>query len=415
MWPLVDDVELSGAMEGRTVMKLRIAALLAFMLTVAACGAGSPETTTGARTQNTPGEASAANSGWVEMPTAPLSPRRAAQAFEIEGRLLIMGGTEADPCPPNADCSTPEEAPFSDGAFFDPATSEWESIAEAPVPIGYSSGAVIGRSLFLRVYTYGSTHPDVQDAFMRYDASVDEWTRLELPPGDKSAVLTEADDKVIAFQTTQENGVRSDHSYDPATGRWSQLPPDPLTPSFDRWMVSTDAGVVLLGIENVPDPGSEQPSFYRAAVLREGRWERLPDSEVIGWDPEAWAWSGRYVVNASTESADGGEVNGWDRRYPAGGMLDPSTGEWTELPRPPADLRRTGFYSSSPRGMVRGTNQVFDAKEMSWVTMPELAEAPDGEMAQAWVGDTFFVWGGTRYEGNEGTLLGTGWMWTPDW
>src|SRR5688500_4741674 len=122
-------------MGGRTVMKVQIAAGFAAMALLAACGQGSPETTEG-RSENQPGEASASGSGWVELPEGPLSPRRAANAFELDGRLLILGGTEADPCPPNADCSTPEEAPFRDGAFFDQAKNEWESIAEAPVPIG---------------------------------------------------------------------------------------------------------------------------------------------------------------------------------------------------------------------------------------------------------------------------------------
>jgi hypothetical protein len=35
-------------------------------------------------------------------------------------------------------------------------------------------------------------------------------------------------------------------------------------------MVWTDAGLVLLGIENVPQPGSEGPAVYRAAILDRG-------------------------------------------------------------------------------------------------------------------------------------------------
>lgn len=387
-------------------MNVRIASIF-LMVALTACGATSPDRSAPRTDIN-----NASGAGWVEMAPSPLSARRAAHAYEVGERLLIIGGTEAEPCPANADCLEAKEPPLTDGAIYDPATNTWERIAEAPLPLGYGSGTVIGDTLYVRIYTYGSSSSELKEAFLSYDAGNDRWTQLELPPVGTPVALTAADDKVIAYQTTQEDGVRPDLSFDPATGRWSKLPRDPLEPSFDRSMVWTDQGLVLLGIESVPNPGAEGPAVYRAAILRGNEWERLPDSEVIGWDPEAWAWSGRYVINASTESADGGEVGNWGRAYPAGGMLDPATGEWIDLPQPPGEPERTSFYASSERGMVRGTNQVFDAKALTWVTMPELPNAPESESAHTWVGDTFFVWGGTRYRGNEGSLVGTGWMWT---
>lgn len=52
-------------------------------------------------------------------------------------------------------------------------------------------------------------------------------------------------------------------------------------------MVGTDAGLVLLGIEDVQQPGSKGPALYRGAILdrASGEWRRLPDSEITGYDP----------------------------------------------------------------------------------------------------------------------------------
>jgi hypothetical protein len=58
------------------------------------------------------------------------------------------------------------------------------------------------------------------------------------------------------------------------------MPGDPLAPSFDRQYVWTGSSLVLLAAELVPNPGSDGPSFQRAAVLdlETRTWERLPDA-----------------------------------------------------------------------------------------------------------------------------------------
>jgi hypothetical protein len=87
-------------------------------------------------------------------------------------------------------------------------------------------------------------------------------------------LLASYGDRVVAYQGSQELGVQSDLAFDPSTRSWTELPADPLVTSFDRAMVWTDAGLVLLGIENVPQPGSEGPAVYRAAILDRstGEW-----------------------------------------------------------------------------------------------------------------------------------------------
>jgi hypothetical protein len=46
-------------------------------------------------------------------------------------------------------------------------------------------------------------------------------------------MLAPAGGDIIAYQSTQENGVTADLIYDPDDQSWSELPRDPLRPSFD--------------------------------------------------------------------------------------------------------------------------------------------------------------------------------------
>lgn len=87
-----------------------------------------------------------------------------------------------------------------------------------------------------------------------------------------------------------------DFVFDPATASWGELPPDPLSPSFDRSMAWSGRELLLFDHELVPNPGSEEPSLTRAAALDiESSWRRLPDSEILATEP--WAVVNGRLVN----------------------------------------------------------------------------------------------------------------------
>jgi hypothetical protein len=327
---------------------------------------------------------------------------------------LLFGGTAAPACPPNADCETPTEAPFSDGAAYDPQTQSWTSLAPSPVPIGYATSAVLGDDVYLLVAPFGSSHETARSAFLTYDTADDEWEELELPPNPLYRMLIATEDRLVAYQHSQEDRIEGDFAYDEGSASWSELPADPLRASYDRSMVWTDEGLVLLGIELVPNPGAAEPSLYRAAIFTDDEWRRLPDSEVMGYNP-VWSWTGGRVLNAAIERGDGGETNNWGRTYFAGGMLDPSTGEWSSLPEvPDAPGPLTGIFASGERYASAGGGWVFDADGERWLELTRPPGAPDGEHAHAWVGDELIVWGGVRWEGSKGVLLDDGWSWSPN-
>jgi hypothetical protein len=377
--------------------------VLAFVVVMVGCALQSAE-----RSGSVP--------GWTGLPDSPLSPRYGAHAFWVGGLVVVMGGADAPPCPPMADCAPSAKPPFRDGAAFDPSTGRWHSIEEAPVPLGSASSVVAGDHVYLWTAGWDWT-PGSPPALVAYDAGSDRWRELPLPMDDDRTVLALAavDDRVVAYQGSQENGVEHDFVFDPRSGTWTELPPDPLIPSFDRTMVWTDTGLVLFGIEHVPQPGSEKPALYRAAILDldEARWHRLPDSEVVGYDP-SWFRSGRWVVNPTLGASDGGAVNGWDRAYTRGGMLDPRRGAWSPLPTPPpAASGYPGFSLAGGDHIVSLMGAVLHVPSGTWFTLPPPPGGPTESQALTWTGDALFAWGGVRWDDDEPTLLSEGWLWRP--
>lgn len=351
---------------------------------------------------------------WSRMPASPLSARYASHAVTIGAKLYVIGGTAAEPCPPNASCVESPDPFFSDGATFDPAVQKWTEIADAPVPIAFGSSAVVNGTLYLLVNGDASSHASVRPAFLSYDPDADRWEELVLPQQHRQRILASAGSRVVAFQQSQEDGVHGDLIYDPDSQEWSELPADPLAPSFDRWMVWSDEGLVLLGIEVVPQPGATKPAVYRAALLVEGRWHRFRDSEIIGYNP-VWSWTGGKVLNASNESADGGESNHWGRRYYAGGTLDPSTGRWRSLLEPPQGPGEfVGVNATSSRYSVAGSGWIYDAHRGQWLNLTRPPGGPDAETSTSWVGDELYVWGGVRWQESRGVILDDGWVWRSD-
>lgn len=359
------------------------------------------------------GPGSEAEGDWERLPESSLSARYATRSIALGGELYVLGGTAAEPCPPNADCIEPSDPFLADGAVYDPATQSWGEIADAPIPIGYGSSSVVDGKLYLLVSEYGSTHPSTRAAFLCYDAAGDRWEELRLPREHEERILTSRGPRVVAFQSSQENGVKEDLVYDPETDSWAELPPDPLRESFDRWMVWTDEGLVLTAIEDVPQPGAHGPALYRAALLDGGRRKSFGESEIFGYNPE-WSWTAGKVLNPSNERADGGETNNWGKTYNAGGTLDPTTGEWGLLPNPPAE--RGEFQNVSAAGDRYATaysGWVYDAVDQRWLNLTRPEGGPDADMSAAWMGNALYVFGGVRWEGSHALILGDAWVWRP--
>jgi hypothetical protein len=334
-----------------------------------------------------------------------------AYAFWTGSETLILGGSDAPPCPPNADCSLPDVPPLRDGAAYDPATQAWRPIAEAPIPLGIGVGAIVDGTVWLWLAGFEPA-PGVREALLAYDVAADSWREVRLPgPVQPGSKLVAVGPRLLIMQGSQENGGGPDRFYDPATDAWQELPVDPIGPAYDRALVWTGQSLVLIGIP-VARPVAGPP-LYRAAVWDpgSGEWQRLPDPDITGYAPDWWWVDGR-VVNATPGASDGGQVNNWGRFVPFGGILDPAGG-WKLLPEGPEEPGRfTDIATAGAEHVVAG-GWVLHVPTGRWT---ELGDPPAGQLtgtAATWSGDRLVAFGGVRWAGMQGDILDTGWVWLP--
>lgn len=352
---------------------------------------------------------------WEPLPAPPIPFRQGAIGFWVDGRVVIVGGSETAPtCPRLANCAEPGGPALREGAAYKPSTGTWTRIAESPLPVMPYTGAVVGDV----VYVWGSTDGVTELSLLALDVNDDQWSEFPVPPGPQrptSLMLTTAGDVVVAFADSQERGVTPDSLFDPSTGEWSVLPPDPLIPSFDRSIVWTGTELVLVGMEVLP-PG-EASYRYRAAVLDVAgkTWRRLPDTGIVGSNP-VWFWSAGRVVNPTIgQVGDNGSVEGTGQ--PFGGILDPSTGDWSELPPAPKHpVPYGGPTVGGGRYVVTEQGAILDLASGSWEALPGPPVAADEQAVAVWAGDRLIVWGGYRWNRSEDEahMVNAGWSWIPE-
>ncbi len=342
---------------------------------------------------------------WTRLPDSPLSPREAPATAHVptdDGNLAVfVGGYTGPPCPPNADCVIPKHTTASDGAAYNIDSGTWQPIADAPRPVAaYSSTAVIDDTLYVLT----------NDHVLAWDAEQDTWTELD-PPTKPQGVNLVADthagrSRLVLAAGSDENGIRADQVYDPVDDTWSQLPANPLRPSFDRALISTSSGLVLTAKPIGPDGGPEDPALVHAAVLPAGAstWRPVPSSgdQLGGW---TWTWTGRRLIDPTPGGADGGQVNNFGRTIPYGGALDPATGEWQSLKDAPREF--TGGWAVEALGGRHNAVQgwIYDdgdgGQGSSWTRLAQPDGAPAEPGRAVWVGDVVIVSGGADWGGPD--------------
>jgi hypothetical protein len=327
---------------------------------------------------------SAGELDWRRLPDPPLNPRAGPVVAWTGSEVLVVGGDDGPPCPPNADCAQPPHF-ARDGARLEVGGRAWRPMSAAPVDVpAYSSSVMLAGSLYLLAH----------DTLLAYDVAHDAWSRITTPRGFTGGQLVATADRLVVASGSDEHGVTPDRVYDPGTRRWSVLPDDPIGPAFDRVATAIPTGLVLTAHELVDNPGAEKPSLVLAARwdTDTGRWTRLPDSDQLGgW---AWTWTGRRLVDATLGGGDGGEVGNYGRTIPMGGVLDPATGRWSRLPHAPKE-GTGGWPVAALGGRFAATGGwTYDDATRSWAVVPRPVGAPTQPGAAVWADDRLVVIGG---------------------
>lgn len=356
-------------------------------------------------------------SGWTRLPDPPLSPRVGASAAWTGEEVVVVGGWEFL-CPPGADCSGPTEAPFTDGAAFDPSTQTWRPIADAPTAFEGEDPAVARGAVFFLVdcdVSFLGTGSDPAEnrcptareptVLLRYDPAPDTWTQVPGPTGDHPLQIEAVGGSIIAFAGTEERGEQPEWHFDIQSSVWTEIPDDPLPLLYDRSIVAADDGrtALLLGADAESGPTSEPSQEVNLAArldLETMAWTALPPSPSRGY--RAWGVDDLVVL----EPHFGG----------SGGLFDPSSSTWSALTAEGAEA----VHSDQVAGVLGATGATY-ADASGWVLDVERSEWHEIEpiddrsvfphTSVTAVGRDLFSFGGQRWTSAEGELLGDAWMW----
>ncbi|CAB4733439.1 MAG: hypothetical protein F2667_14310 [Actinobacteria bacterium] len=345
----------------------------------------------------------ASSSGWRAAAPSPLSPRYDPLMAWTGSEVLVVGGHTDVPCPPAADCvRPPATAVARDAAAYDPESDEWRPIADPPGRFDEFIGSVVVDGDLV-----------VADGreWSRFDADADAWTRLPDAPEPGLRSLTTADGLVYAL------GADRVRVLDLEQGVWSDLPPDPLTPRLSEGsLFATDAGLLLTGVD-YDGVAPDEPVLQQVDVWDGERWRRLP---TTGQLYDFTHWTGRHLVSIDPGSADGGEVDGWDRAYPNGGSLDPTTGQWSPIPGLPTDYLppsdRPWLVEAADGPLVAGAGRVYDDSTGQWRELGRPDSPLDSELTAVWADGELVSFGGfdsdAGYDDTSGLAAQT-WIWSP--
>jgi hypothetical protein len=342
---------------------------------------------------------------WTDLPTPPLSARTGGIAVWTGQEAIFLGGEVDNHCPPNASCSQPGTN-GRDGAAYDPATHSWRPIADAPVPIGaYTPHVMVGDVLVVVGQDY---------TWHAYDVSKDDWRPLPEPPVQpqlSASSLSAADGEV--FSLGQRGAVLV---LNMASDTWTTLPRSQNEPPLQAQSVqATDEGIVVIGVDATTANDGSVPSYLLADVYRDGGWDRLQRSDMVGG--YVWNWTGERLVSPSPTCVDGGEADPYPSCIPEGGILDPGTGTWAELPRAPDPLSGTWSLSAAGGPWMLVGGYLYDDASGSWTRLG----APDGfggyrDAASVVADGTVIAFGGIDWSrGYDAADLTTNraWAWTP--
>lgn len=309
---------------------------------------------------------------WKELPAPPLSPREFPAGFWTGEEVVLVGGSDAPPCPPTASCTVPKAPPLSDGAAYEPEAGAWRSIPDAPVGFSWASPVVIGSTAYLWV-PGEAPRPQAPSTFLAYRIDEDRWEELALPPEDPHAYqLMTAGERIVAYSWGDEPREIPDFVLDPGSETWRELPDDPLSPGFDRVMRWSGGELLLFDHELVENPPGDIPLRGAALDLESGEWRVLDDPEVelarSGWTSSQQD----DFVNAGSV----GEAHA-EYRLRSGVVLDRTTGERLRMPE-------------------------LEALEHAY-----------GGTTDVTAGTDLFVFLGSEWSDPDGALHARAWLWSP--
>ena len=253
-----------------------------------------------------------------------------------------------------------------------PPPGHWRFEPETPRPQVEGSAAAIGPV----IYTAGGSHPGNLHTVLAFDTRSRHWTRPpHLPFGINHTAMAVHDGKLYLAGGFLEGESETDRflEYDPATGRWSELPP--------MATARGGAAAAVIGDRMYVVDGGPQP--YGVSDPR-GPYKML---EIF--DFETGEWSSGPPPPVAVHHVSAAVIDG--KLYMAGGRVDhetssdafvsydPATEEWTRLANlPEGAVSSLGTVAAGGQVVVFGGDDEVDWEDGGgWVSASAWAYDPE--------------------------------------
>ncbi|MDQ1518341.1 MAG: hypothetical protein QOE80_4171 [Actinomycetota bacterium] len=344
---------------------------------------------------------------WGSFDPGPLASRTEAVAVWTGREMVVVGGLVG-------------YAAGTDGAAYDPTTGRWHMIATRPDPDRVVRlGAWTGKELVVfGVPRDNLSGPPTTAA--AYDPAADRWRSTAPPPAELSTgqlvpmMAGWTGSQVVLYEVgwgvPGKANVARAGLYDPATDRWTVLPPIEDATAVGRAGVAGDR-LAVLGLSK--GAGGPEPRLFLFDAAR-GVWHTSPAAPVAipSYPQVPPVWSGRELIVTPNAS------------YPSGPSVayDPATDRWRALDAP--SVADVAFGSRGPRlGDGRVIAQVdnpsgplgfYDAGPDAWTGSGAIPGTPPSGAVLVSTGHEVLFWG-MRYEGGyvRPEQPSAAWIWTP--
>ena len=320
------------------------------------------------------------------------APRFGHVAVWTGTELLIQGG----------ESGTTDGEPLRSGLAFDPATSTWRDLADAPRSLRTWPSVSAGWT-GAEMVVVGQEFETGDIYVLRYNPADDTWAESVTFPatryGTGAVVVTPQEVLLVGGSI---NDPRNDSwSYDLATGAWAELPQSPLRATEGAASVWTGTEAIFVGGYSTDQIVIFDPSTRQ---WREGASH--PDGTI---NEHEMVWTGTEAI------VTGGHLGPGHRRTIV--RYDPSTDTWTVGASMPISPRErtpavwTGEQMMFWSGFATyGTSALlddgasYDPATDQWTTLPPSPLVARCQHSGTWTDAGFVVFGGLPRCGDPGVL-----------
>jgi hypothetical protein len=347
--------------------------------------------------------------GWSRLPDAPIAPRSEYAAVWTGKQMIVWGGYSWDGSFPLISRT------YGDGAAYDPATRTWTKLAAGPLAARTGSVAVwTGKDMLI---FGGVSSSGAYSDGAAYDPASNTWRKLAPIPGSLGNLTASGSyavwtGKLMVAWGFFGNGGSGAHgggslaaaTYNPAANSWTTGTAAPSEAPVFGHAFWTGKQMIVWGFS----PGSEhlEGFAYNPATRR---WSVLPPSP-LGLARRASmlaVWTGKYLVVGGGNSLVCGSHHPICLQKDAA-AYDPATGTWKRLPDAPVGFEGDGqgpggtvpgiwtgaSVITIEDGVAGGRPLSLDLATMRWSLGPNAPVPGRQDAHELWTGSEVLVWGG---------------------